>query len=190
LSKESNKKENQTIISGKQFSTWRTLNDTIMGGRSTAFCQSTEDGLSFSGELVSEGGGFVSCRSELFVPAMDLSCFRGLQIDLHGGGGRTLKLAISCGYEFYNLARFLSTGLRWIDSFSTEPEGLTSVNILFSRLKPTVRAKPVKVPILFNATKIKRFQILHSKFGDKGDVNLGFKPGPIDIVIRRISGIK
>ena len=50
------------IVTGDGFSGWQALNDTIMGGRSQGRCQAGPGGLQFTGELVEEGGGFVSCR--------------------------------------------------------------------------------------------------------------------------------
>ena len=47
------------------FDSWATLNDTIMGGRSQAGCRLTPEGLLLEGEVVADGGGFVSCRSPL-----------------------------------------------------------------------------------------------------------------------------
>ena len=47
------------LITGSQFSDWKSLNDTIMGGSSSASCRSSDKGLFLEGNLVEEGGGFV-----------------------------------------------------------------------------------------------------------------------------------
>jgi cytochrome c553 len=51
-----------------------------MGGRSQGQCQSGSSGLLMTAEVVAEGGGFVSCRSPLFSPPLDLSAQAGLQL--------------------------------------------------------------------------------------------------------------
>ena len=83
------------LIKGSGFSDWESLNDTIMGGSSHATCHSSEKGLFLEGNLVEEGGGFVSCRSPIFDQPFDLSKYSGLILDVEGEG-RTLKFAIAC----------------------------------------------------------------------------------------------
>jgi len=43
------------LIQGSQFSDWKSLNDTIMGGSSRANCRSSDKGLFLEGNLVEEG---------------------------------------------------------------------------------------------------------------------------------------
>ena len=83
------------LIKGSEFSDWKSLNDTIMGGSSRASCRSSDKGLFLEGNLVEEGGGFVSCRSPIFDKPFNLSKYSGLIIDVEGEG-RTLKFAIAC----------------------------------------------------------------------------------------------
>ena len=66
-----------------------------MGGSSLAKCRSSEKGLFLEGNLVEEGGGFVSCRSPIFDKPFNLSKYSGLILDVEGEG-RTLKFAIAC----------------------------------------------------------------------------------------------
>ena len=73
-----------TLIKGLEFSDWNSLNDTIMGGSSRAICSSSEKGLFLEGNLVEEGGGFVSCRSPIFDKPFDLSKYSGLILDVEG----------------------------------------------------------------------------------------------------------
>ena len=85
------------VVAGDGFAGWHSLNDTIMGGRSQGQCQSGSTGLVMTAEVVAEGGGFVSCRSPLFSPPLDLSAQAGLQLELEGDG-RRYKLAIQPRY--------------------------------------------------------------------------------------------
>ena len=57
-----------------------------------------------------------------------------------------------------------------------------TVNIL-------LRANKVRFPFKFKPSKIKRLQLLHSKFGDDGLLNNEFKQGSIKVLIKSISVI-
>ena len=175
----------QTIIQGSDFADWTSLNDTIMGGRSRAGCRATPDGLLLEGELIEAGGGFVSCRSPRLQPPLDLSPFSALQLDVEGEG-RTLKIALGCRDGALGLTELIPGGLRWVIDVPTQAAGVTSVRIPFADLRPTVRAKPVGLPLRFDAAGVTRIQVLHSKFGDGGELNPGFRAGAIRLLIRSI----
>ena len=176
------------IVAGDGFAGWHSLNDTIMGGRSQGQCQSGSAGLVMTAEVVAEGGGFVSCRSPLFSPPLDLSTHAGLQLDLEGDG-RRYKLAIACSDGLAGLTELIPGGLRWVAEFGTEAQGLTRVWIPFSQLRPSVRAKPVGLPLRFDPARITRLQLLHSRFGDDGGVNSGFRAGPLRLAIHSIRAL-
>ncbi len=177
------------IIAPDQFADWVSINDTIMGGSSLARCSISNNGLLLEGDLVEEGGGFVSCRSQVYSPPLDLSKFRGIKLEVEGQG-RTLKLAIGSKNRVFGLSEFISGGLRWVAPVPTESSGITEIRIPFSSLKPTVRAKPVRFPVGFDPAKIIQFQLLHSKFGEPGELNPGFIPGDIKILLRSISAFR
>ena len=58
--------------------------------------------------------------------------------------------------------------------FPPTPRGVTAVVVPFAELRATVRAKPVGLPLRFDAGGITRIQVLHSKFGDAGELNQAF----------------
>ena len=176
---------NFLIVSKDDFRDWKTINDTIMGGKSQATCKVTSDGLLLKGEIVEEGGGFISSRSPLFTPSLNLSSFQGIKLEIDGGG-RTLKFGISFNATF-GMSRLVSGALKWVMTFPTNDKGFSSVNIPFNSLEPTVRAKRVFFPVRFDSLCINQFQILYSKFGQPGELNSEFKPGPISIAIRSIN---
>ena len=176
-----------SITAGDGFSGWHALNDTVMGGRSQGSCRVGPDGLVFDGTLIEEGGGFISCRSPLFSPPLDLSGCDGLELDLVGEG-RRFKLAVACADGLGGLTNLISGGLRWVIEFGTEPEGTTLLRIPFTDLRASVRAKPVGLPLTFDAARITRLQVLHSRFADDGGLNAGFRPGPIHLELRSIRG--
>jgi hypothetical protein len=174
------------LIQGSEFSDWKSLNDTIMGGSSLANCRSSEKGLVLQGNLVEEGGGFVSCRSPIFDKPFDLSRFSGLILDVEGEG-RTFKFAIACEKKPLSLSNLLKGDIRWVASIPTKKNGISRIKIPFKDLEPARRAKPVRLPLSFDPTCINRFQLLHSKFGQPGKMNSGFLAGPIKVLIKSIS---
>ena len=174
------------LIKGSEFSDWKSLNDTIMGGSSRASCRSSDKGLFLEGNLVEEGGGFVSCRSPIFDKPFNLSKYSGLIIDVEGEG-RTLKFAIACEKKPLSLSNLLKGDIRWVASIPTNKNGVSRIKVPFKQLEPARRAKPVRLPLRFDPTCINRFQLLHSKFGQPGKMNSGFFPGPIKVLIKSIS---
>ena len=176
------------IASADGFTGWQALNDTIMGGRSTGGVQATSAGLLLEAFVEPEGGGFVSCRSPVFDPPLDLSAYGALKLELDGDG-RRYKLAVACRDGVAGLTELIPGGLRWVAEFSTRPGGTSTVVIPFNRLTPSVRATPVGLPLRFDSAGITRLQILHSKFGDTGGRNPGFRPGDLRLLIRSIEAV-
>ena len=174
------------LIKGLEFSDWKSLNDTIMGGSSLATCRSSAKGLLLEGDLIEEGGGFVSCRSPVFDKPFNLSKYSGLILDVEGEG-RILKFAIACEKKPLSLSNLLKGDIRWVASIPTEKNGGSRIKIPFKDLEPARRAKPVRLPLSFDPTCINRFQLLHSKFGQPGKMNAGFFAGPIKLLIKSIS---
>ena len=173
------------LFQGNDFAEWSCLNDTIMGGRSRAGCRVNADGLLLDGELVEQGGGFVSCRSPRLSPPMNLSEVSGLRFELEAEG-RTLKIALGCRDGALGLTELIPGGLRWVLDVPTQASGISVIDIPFAALRPMVRAKPVGLPLRFDASGLTRIQVLHSKFGDDGALNPGFRSGPIRLLLRSI----
>ena len=174
------------LFQKKEFDGWKTLNDTVMGGSSSAFCEISNSGLILKGNIVEKAGGFVSCRSSIYKPSLNVSEYSSFELNIDGQG-RTFKFAVACEDAFLGLTEFIPGGLRWIKSFPTKKFGITKIQIPFNSLSPSVRANKVRFPFKFKPSKIKRLQILHSKFGDDGLLNDGFKSGPIKILLKSIS---
>tara|TARA_B100000700_G_scaffold21386_1_gene20789 strand:+ start:691 stop:1251 length:561 start_codon:yes stop_codon:yes gene_type:complete len=178
------------VVSSSDFDDWFSLNDTIMGGSSQAICRSTSKGLSLEGIVVEEKGGFVSCKSPIFSPLLNFSDYRGFELKIEGKG-RTLKFGVSCKYGILSLKEFFLDnspgGLRWVAEINTKRFGTTIIKVPFKNLEPTVLAKKISSPIKFKADSVSQFQLLHSKFGRPGELNPGFKPGKIDILLQSIS---
>lgn len=74
---------------------WRVESDRVMGGRSTGKAEVAEGTLVFTGEVVTEGGGFSAVRAR---KRMDLSGYDGIELRVRGGG-RTFELDVDDGTE-------------------------------------------------------------------------------------------
>ena len=98
------------IAAADSFRQWASLNDTIMGGSSSAGCRLSDQGLVLEGEVVSEGGGFVSCRSPVYRPPLDLSAYTGLRLSLDGEG-RSFKFAVACRDGVFGLTELIPWGI-------------------------------------------------------------------------------
>ena len=186
--------EGRQLFAGAGFAGWHALNDPIMGGRSSGQVQIHSDqGLTFVGEVVEQGGGFISARSPQLSPPLDLSVDAALQLEI-AGEGRRFKLALACSDGVGGLTNLIPGGLRWVSEFATQAQGFTTVTLPFDQLSASVRAQPVQALPLgylprFDPSRITRLQLLHSKFDDQGGLNQGFRPGPIHLVLRQIRSV-
>jgi hypothetical protein len=180
------------VVNGDGFSGWLALNDTIMGGRSSGVCRVGPEGLVLEADVVEQGGGFVSCRSPLFSPPLNLGDYRALQLELRGDG-RRYKLAVACADGVAGLTELIPGGLRWVAEFDTsisspdQPPQL--VEIPFAQLRASVRARPLNLPLRFDPAKVTRLQVLHSKFGDDGQLNTGFRAGPLQLALVAVRAV-
>jgi hypothetical protein len=181
------------VVGGDGFSGWHALNDTVMGGRSSGHCSVSSRGLHFEAQVVEAGGGFVSCRSPLFSPPLDLSDQAAFELELIGDG-RHYKLAVACADGVAGLTALIPGGLRWVTNFATASGSLSRVRLPFDQLRPSIRARPIEslplgLPLRFDAGRITRLQILHSKFGDDGSANPGFRAGPLQLDLLAIHAV-
>lgn len=186
--------DGRLLFRADSFAGWHALNDPIMGGRSSgSVIVNSSEGLRFDGEVVEQGGGFVSVRSPQFSPPLDLSDCNGLQLDI-AGEGRRFKLALACSDGVAGLTNLIPGGLRWVHEFDTDAVGFTTVTVGFEQLVPSVRAQPMqRLPLgivpRFDAARVTRIQLLHSKFDDQGGLNQGFRPGTIQLVLGQIAAL-
>lgn len=116
---------------------WTVENDGVMGGRSQGFVEITGGALVFTGEVVTDGGGFTSVRA---ARAVDLSDFDGIELRVRGGG-RTFDLDIDDGTvdqgREVNRQGPVPTTERW-----------QTVRVPFEGLEVTAHGEPVRVAAL------------------------------------------
>jgi hypothetical protein len=121
---------------------------------------------------------------------LDLSEAQGLLLDFTGDG-RTYKLAVACGDGMAGLTDLIPGGLRWVIGFETEPGKRQRLPLRFDQLRASIRARPLDrlplgLPLSFDPARIQRFQVLHSRFGDDGKSNAGFRAGPLRFTLHAI----
>ncbi len=113
---------------------WAVENDGVMGGRSQGFVEVDGGTLVFTGEVVTQGGGFTSIRAEREA---DLSDADGIELRVRGGG-RTFELDVDDG------TTHRGREVNRQSAFPTTAEWAT-VRVPFSALETTAHGEPVDV---------------------------------------------
>lgn len=120
---------------------WRIVNDGVMGGRSQGFAEISDGTLTFTGTLVTQGGGFTSVRAPLRV---DLAGYDGIELRVRGGG-RTFELDVNDGTRY----RLREVSRR--APFPTSGEWQT-VRVPFDALRTSVWGQPIRARPINPAT--------------------------------------
>jgi NADH dehydrogenase [ubiquinone] 1 alpha subcomplex assembly factor 1 len=113
---------------------WRVESDRVMGGRSTGSAEVTGGTLAFTGEVVTEGGGFSSVRTDRQV---NLSGYDGIELRVRGGG-RTFELDVGDGTESRGRQVNRRGPFPTTDSWET-------VRVPFDSLEESAHGEPVSV---------------------------------------------
>lgn len=112
---------------------WMSLDDVVMGGRSSSRMETTAEGDAlFHGRVILEGGGFASVRAE--VDWSHIPPSTGVRLAVRGDGRQ------------YRLRLWMSPGMNqvaWQSAFSTTPGAWMDVELPFSTFRPTFRGRPV-----------------------------------------------
>ena len=112
---------------------WRVVNDTVMGGRSSATVRRFDEGVTFSGFLNTNGGGFASMR----VGAADMISERSVGIRLKvRGDGRTYTLRL----------RPRNSRISYWSQFDTTHGEWVEIDLPFSSFWPNWRGRRLNAP--------------------------------------------
>jgi NAD(P)-dependent dehydrogenase (short-subunit alcohol dehydrogenase family) len=178
-----------TFASEADLQAWRRMDDVIMGGSSSsAWRLVTSSGAPgeptawgmWSGDLITEGGGFCGCRCDGL--ALDLSGADGLVLRLRGDGQRyklNLKTALydgkpECTYQAV------------IDTSSVAPGAWGDVKLHWHQFVPVVRqVEDPDRPALDPAT-VRSLGFVLSKFEFNGLPNYRYKAGPFSLEVQSI----
>ena len=146
---------------------WAIINDVVMGGESSSAFEFTEDGTAiFSGTVSLENnGGFASTRSR--PQSFELGGFKGMRLMVRGDGKTyQLRLRTSDGFD----------GIAYQDTFSTEADTWTAVDVDFDTLQPSFRGRRVPDAPPFDPSSIRQIGLL---IADK-------QSGPFALEIRSV----
>jgi len=158
---------------------WGVLDDVVMGGAS----KSDFFGNTWTGTIVTAGGGFAGIRTKAIRPALDVSQCKGIRLRVKGGDGQRFKLILRDTYDW--------NGIAWSYEFDTKTfmpslDGIIEVSATFSDLVPTLFARRLQNE-QFNTGQLTALQITLSKFGYDDALNPNFKPGEFSLQIESIS---
>ena len=121
-------------------SDWEIQNDGVMGGKSKGYVSAEDGALVFTGQTVTDGGGFTSV---IAPTGRDLTGFDGIELRVRGSG-RTFELDVDDGTR---------QGRREVGrrgAFPTTSDWQT-VRVAFDHLKTTVHGEPITVAPLDRA---------------------------------------
>lgn len=152
---------------------WGSLDDVVMGGAS----RSNIKGNTWSGTVITDGGGFAGIRTKSLEPAFDFINCKGLRLRVREGGGQRYKLIIRDAYDW--------NGIAWSYSFDTKtilPGQMVEIMAPFNQFVPTLYARTVPFAKL-NKSQITAIQITLSKFEYDGKLNPFFQAGDFTIVL-------
>lgn len=154
---------------------WRVVNDSVMGGRSSSSVQvqgAEGEGVLFSGDFQSRGGGFASARAvradgrPVFPPLS--ADYQGLAVTAKGDGGR-YKLVLRRDVNMADVG--------WQADFLTTNDGKEATfQLPFSSFVPSWRGRslPDKGPV--DPGRVLQLGILLSKLTDMGYANPQVQP--------------
>lgn len=160
---------------------WGAVDDVVMGGVSQSDIRLANSVALFSGQVsTANSGGFASVRTRNFEPAINLAAFDGVELHLQGDGQR---------YKFMLRNQTTWDGVAYAYSFDTVADSWITVRIPFAELTPVFRAKTVAEDSL-DASQIRAFQLMLSKFEYDGDLNPDFQPGTFELKIKSIQAYR
>jgi hypothetical protein len=159
---------------------WGSLDDVVMGGVSQSGWSWLPDGALFSGRVsTANSGGFASVRSRNLNPPLDLSGYGGLRLLVKGDHQRyKFILRNSEGWD----------SLAYMTSFTTQVGEWQSVELSFSDLVATFRARSVPTAPAFQPSQVRSLQFMLSKFEFDRALNPAFIEGPFQFKIASLSG--
>ena len=168
------------------FNEWSLESNKINDTSNQLTCSVNSAGVSLQGLIDKEHGLFLSFKSPVFSPSIDLSGFKGFQLKIDGRG-RTLKFLVSCKQKKYPFAALFQRGLTWVAEIETNNFGATVVRIPFTYLEPRIPKKIVSMPVEFNSSSITQFQFSYSTLEMIEKKNSRFNQGKVNIILNSIS---
>jgi uncharacterized protein YbjT (DUF2867 family) len=158
--------------------TWGAVDDVVMGGVSESGIRLRAGAAVFSGNVSTDNsGGFASVRTRNFDPSLNLSNYKGIELQVKGDGQR---------YKLFVRTEAKWDGVGYAHSFDTIANQWMTIQVPFKDLVPIFRAKTVSDAPL-DAGEICSFQLMLSKFEYDRALNPRFMPGLFSLEIESIS---
>lgn len=144
---------------------WIIVNDGVMGGRSSARVDATDDGIRFAGNLSLENnGGFSSTRHALGEPPAGMD---GVRLQVRGDG-RAYQLRLRQDQRY--------DGVAWSAPFQTG-DAWETIELSFEEFEPVFRGRRVPQAGPVDPAAVTQIGIM---LADK-------QPGPFALEIRQMS---
>jgi len=160
---------------------WGNLDDVVMGGVSSSNFILLEKSALFAGNVsTANSGGFVSLRTRNFEPALDLSAFTSMSLQVKGDGQR---------YKFFLRDSTGWDSLAYSFAFDTTENAWLTITIPFCQFTPVYRARSVGNAPKLNTQAIRSMQLMLSKFEVDGALNPSFRAGKFALEIAQISAV-
>lgn len=161
---------------------WGALDDVVMGGVSASSFELGDTAAFFTGNVsTANSGGFASVRTRNFEPAIDLSGYQGIGLQVKGDGNR---------YKFLIRDDDKWDSIAYSHSFDTIADQWINVQIPFAELIPVFRAKTLPTANPINPQTIRSLQLMLSKFEYDGALNPKFSPGTFRLEVRTIAAYR
>jgi Complex I intermediate-associated protein 30 (CIA30) len=158
--------------------TWGAVDDVVMGGVSESGMRLRNGVAVFSGNVSTENsGGFASVRTRNFEPSLNLTNYQGIELYVKGDGQR---------YKIFLRTETKWDGVGYAYSFDTIANEWMTIQVPFSDLVPIFRAKTVSDAPL-DASQIRSFQLMLSKFEYDRALNPRFTPGLFSLEVASIA---
>ena len=168
---------------------WRRMDDVIMGGSSSSAWRLVQSSGSpgeppawglWSGDLITDGGGFCGCRCDGL--ALDLTAADGLSLRLRGDGQRyklNLKTALydgkpECTYQAV------------IDTAALVPGAWGDIQLPWHAFVPVVRQVEDPGRPALDPSTVRSLGFVLSKFEFNGLPNYRYKAGPFSLEVQSI----
>ena len=157
---------------------WGAVDDVVMGGASASGLALLPDYGRFAGNVsTANSGGFASVRTRNFEPPFDLSGWQGVRLVVRGDGQR-YKVILRNSQNWDSLA--------YCTSIDTEAEQWLGIDIPFSALQATFRAKTQSTAPPLNPATVCSWQLMLSKFEYDGNQNPHFRAGAFSLDVRSL----
>ncbi len=158
--------------------TWGALDDVVMGGVSDSTIRIENGAAIFSGNVsTANSGGFASVRTRNFEPAIDLSAYTGIELQVKGDGNR---------YKFLVRDSDGWDSVGYSQSFDTVQDEWITVKIPFAEMIPVFRAKTLSNQLI-QKSSLRSLQLMLSKFEYDGALNPHFQTGAFALAVSKIA---